>query len=152
MLLQFFRSKPIQATKLGVIVTTLLVVTTGVYGPLSDGGLAGLFLVVVLGVALVFVVGIETVFAGYHLLRTDESVAVRVGDRPLYALVRAIEVGTAAITAGGIVFLFVTLPDGPMSGPGAIGLLFLLLRYGLVVIGGSGLRTLVEFYDVSTPD
>ncbi|MEF8840267.1 MAG: hypothetical protein V5A62_01390 [Haloarculaceae archaeon] len=146
MSLQFVRAKPVQACKLGVIVAVLLFAAGGVFGVIPGRGLTDLFLVVGLGVVLVLVVAAETLLAGYRFTRTDTALPDRLTDRPIYTVARAIEAVSVVLVAGGFVLFVTELPDEPPAGPGAIGVLFVVAGLGVVVLGGSLVRTLAEYY------
>lgn len=146
MSLQFVRTSPLQAGKLAAIVATLLFAAGGIFGVIPDEGLTGLFAIVTLGIVLVLVVAAETLLAGYRSVGTDSSLTEQFADGRPYTVARAIEVISVVLSAGGFVALVATLPDEPPAGPGAIGLLFILAGLGLVILGGSFLRTLTEYY------
>lgn len=146
MIRDFLRAEPLQAGKLAAIVLTLLFAVGATYGYIPGQGFIGLFLVVLLSFALAFVIAVETVLTGYRSIRTTDSLLVQVADRPAYAVVRAIEVASVVVWAGGFMYLISTIPEGPMAGPGAIGLLFMMVGVALVNLGGSLLRTLAELF------
>lgn len=146
MSLPVYRGKPVQASKLGVIVATLLFAMAGVYGVLPGQALTGLILVVFLSFVLAVVITGETILAGYRLIGTSRSLTEVLGDRPMYTIVRAIEVACTILWAAGFAYLISTIPEGPMSGPGAIGLLFMMAGIGLLILGGGLIRSLSEYY------
>lgn len=142
----FVRARPLQASKLATTVVVLLYAAGVYFGIVPTRGITSLFIVPVLGFALVVVVLAETLLLGYRSLRTAESLSDRFGARPRYALVRGGEVLLAFLPAVAFVVIVERLPDGPMSGPGAIGLFFVVVGLGLLAIGGCLVRTLVEYY------
>lgn len=146
MSLQFVRDRPVQAAKLVAIVATLLFAVGGVFGVIPDQGLTSLFPIVLLSLGLLLVILVETLLAGYRSTRGRCSLADQFAEHRAYILVRAVELLGAIITAGGFVFLIVMLPDEAPAGPGAIGLLFILVGLGLVVLASSLLRTVTEYY------
>jgi len=146
MSLQFVRAKPVQACKLVAVLAVLLFAAGSVFGAIPGRGLTDLFLVVGLGVVLVLVVAAETVFAGYRFTRADTALSDRLTDRPIYTVARAIEAVSVVLVAGGSVLFVAELPDEPPAGPGAIGVLFVVAGLGVVVFGGSLVRTLAEYY------
>ncbi len=146
----FHRSEPLQAAKLVGTVVTLVLVTARFVGLLPGQSVGSLFLVPLFALALVFVVASETLLAGYRALRSDGTLSDRLRNRPVYALVRAGEAGFAVLAAGAFVIIVWSLPDGPMAGPGAIGLLFVMVGLGLLVVVGSLVRTLTEYYYART--
>jgi len=146
MSLQFVRAKPLQTCKLAAIAAVLLFAAGGVLGAIPGRGLTGLFLVVGLGVGLTLVVAAETLLAVYRFARTDTALPDRLTDRPAYTVARAIEAVSVVLVAGGFVLLVAELPDEPPAGPGAVGVLFVVAGLGVVVLGGSLVRTLSEYY------
>lgn len=142
----FVLAKPLQACKLVAIIATLFFAGGAVYGIVPNHGLTGFFLVVLLSVGLALTVFAETVVAGYRSLTADASLADQLSARSPYTVVRAIEAVSAIIWASSLGITIAMLPDEPPSGPGAIGLLFIITGIGLVVLGGSLVRTLVEYY------
>lgn len=146
MSLQFARTKPFQAGKLAGIVGVLLFAAAGYFRLVPDRQLAAMLAVLVVGLGLAFLVAAETLLAGYRTLRVDGPLASRLTDRPLYAAVRAGEAAVAVLAAGLFLYTLGTLPDGPMPGPGAVGLLLYGFSLGLSVVGASLVRTLAEYY------
>lgn len=146
MSLQFVRAKPLQACKLAAIVVVLLFTGGVLSGFVPGRGPTSLFLVPVLALAVAVAVAAETLLAGYRSARTGGSPTDRFAARPLYAVVRAGEVLLVVLSVGAFVFVVSSLPDGPMAGPGAIGLWFLVVGLGLLVLAGSLVRTLTEYY------
>ncbi|MFC7046062.1 hypothetical protein ACFQH6_12140 [Halobacteriaceae archaeon GCM10025711] len=143
---QFLRAKPLQAGKLVAVVVTLLYSTGVFFGLLPTRSVESLLLVPALGIVLVLVVAAETLFAGYRLLRADCPVTARLAERPAYSVVRIGEVLAVVLSIGGFVFVVSRIPNGPMAGPGAIGLLFVIVGLGVLILGGSLVRTLTEYY------
>lgn len=146
MSLQFIRDKPVQACKLIAIVVTGLFVVGGVFGLIPNRGLDSLFLVVYLGIGLVFVITAETLLSGFRSIGTDGSLAGQFATRRMYTAVRLLEVLSAIVSVVGVIVLLATLPEGPMAGPGAIGLLFIVSGLGALILAGSLIRTVTEFY------
>ena len=143
---QYIRAKPLQACKLIGTVATL-VFSAGVFsGLVSDPDVITLFLIPVLALGLALAIAAETLIVGYRSLRIGGPQKDWLADRPLYNIVRAAEVFLAILSVGIFTFIIATLPDGPMAGPGAIGLWFIMVGLGLLILGGSLVRTLTEYY------
>lgn len=145
----FARSKPLQAGKLVAIVLTLVFALAGIFGLLPGAGLTALLVVPIVSLALAAVVALETLWAAAVAVRTDGLRTQGVTDRPLYTIVRAGEVVVAIPAAVTFIGLFVTFTDGPMSGPGAIGLLFIGVGLGVLILSVSLVRTVGEYYRYS---
>ncbi|MFA9515824.1 hypothetical protein ACERIT_01155 [Halopenitus sp. H-Gu1] len=143
---QFLATKPLQACKLAVVIGTLVFAGLGFFRIVPDQQLRVLLLLAVLGPALTLVVLAETLFAGYRVVRADDSPADRLTAHPAYTAVRAGEVIITLLAAGAFVVIIGTLPDEPLPGPGAIGLLFMGVVLGLVALGAILVRTLTEYY------
>jgi hypothetical protein len=146
MSLQFARARPLQAAKLAAVVVTLLFSVGLFFELVPSGSITSLFAAPVLALALALVVAAETAVAGYRTLRADERVTDRLASRPVYSVVRAIEVVAAVVAVGAFTLVVASIPPGPMAGPGAIGLMFVVVGLGLLVLGGCLVRTLAEFY------
>jgi uncharacterized membrane protein len=142
----FVRSQPLQAAKLAAVVGLVAFAAAGFSGFLPGFELTGLLLVMFLAPVLALVVALEAIVAGFRVLRADRSVREQFADRPAYALVRVAEPLVALVAAGSFVFLFDSFTDGPMAGPGAIGLMFIGVGLGLLVFGTVVVRVLVEYY------
>ena len=146
MLHQFARSQPLQASKLAAMLIVSPIAAAGVYGIMPSGGLSSLFLVVVLGFLVSLLIIAETLVVGVQVLESSVSIRDRIDAEPVYVALRTLEVATVIIPAGGFVYLISRIPEGPMAGPGAIGLLFILTGLSLVPIAGSLIRTMAEVY------
>lgn len=146
MSLQFARAKPLQACKLAAIVAVLLFSAGVVSGVVPSRGPTSLLLVPLLAFALAAAVAAEALLAGYRAVRAGGPLTARLADRPAYGVVRAGEVLLAVLSVGAFALVVAALPDGPMAGPGAIGLWFLVVGLGLLVLAGSLVRTLTEYY------
>lgn len=143
---QFIRAKPLQACKLIGIVATLIF-SVGVFSELiSDPDVITLFLIPLLGLGLAIAIDAETLIVGYRSLRSGGPQKDLLADRPVYNIVRAVEVFLTILAVGIFMFIIAALPDGPMAGPGAIGLWFIMVGLGLLILGGSLVRTLTEYY------
>lgn len=142
---RFLAEKPLQAVKFLVVVGVLAVGLIGVFGLVPGRGLEALLLAPFASFALAVVVVGETLVAAYRVARADDSPTVRLAARPGYTVVRAVEAVAAVLVVGGIVGAFAALPDDPMPGPGAIGLLFAFVALGLLVLVASLVRTTVEY-------
>jgi len=149
MLQQFPADRPLQASKLAAVLAVLLFGTLGVSGALPDQQLTALLLVPFAGFALALVVVGEGLFAAYRVATTDPPATTRIAARPAYAAVRVIEVVAALLAIGGIAGTIASVPEEPLPGPGAIGLLFVTVAFGLLVLGATLIRTAVECYAVS---
>jgi hypothetical protein len=147
MIRRFLAAKPLQACKLVAVVCILAVATLGFFRILPGQQLRVLLLVAFLGPVLALVVLAEALVAGYRTLRSedDESPTDRLAARPAYTAVRAVEVVVPLLAGGAFAVLIATLPDEPMSGPGAIGLLFVGVGLGLLALVSILVRTLAEY-------
>jgi hypothetical protein len=144
--LQFARARPLQAGKLAVVLVALLF-SAGVYlGVVPLQSVTGLFVVPVLALVLAVAVAVEALSAGYRRVRDGGPLTERLADRPAYALVHGGEVAVAVLAVGAFAAVLAALPDGPMAGPGAVGLFFLMVGLGLLILGASLVRTLTEYY------
>jgi ABC-type polysaccharide/polyol phosphate export permease len=146
MSLQFFRVKPIQAGKLGAIIVVLLVAAGGIFGLIPGQGFTGLFLIIALSIGLVLVVAAETIHAGYRATVTDTGLREHLTTSSWVTVARVIEAVSVVVGTGGVVLLISRLPDEPPAGPGAIGVLFIVTGLSAVVLGGSLIRSLAEYY------
>ncbi|QLG29810.1 hypothetical protein HUG10_19550 (plasmid) [Halorarum halophilum] len=143
---QFIRAKPLQACKLIGIVATF-VFSAGVFSELiSDPDVITLLLIPILALGLAIAIAAETLIVGYRSLRSGGLQKDLLANRPVYSIVRAVEVFLVILSVGIFIFIITTLPDGPMAGPGAIGLWFIMVGLGLLILGGSLVRTLTEYY------
>jgi len=101
------------------------------FGIVPVGDITTLFLAPVVAFVLTMVVVAETLVAGYRALGDSRGptgrLTERLADRPLYAAVRTLEAGLAVAAVAGFVALVAWIPDGPMAGPGAIGVFFVVL-------------------------
>lgn len=142
---QFLVAKPLQACKLAAVLGILVFSGLGFFRILPGQQLRVLLLVAFLGPVLALVVLAETLFAGYRVARSDDPPTDRLAARPAYTAVRAVEVVVTVLAAGTFVVLIGTLPDEPMAGPGAIGLLFVGVGLGLLALVAILARTLAEY-------
>lgn len=146
MVRQFLRTQPLQACKLAAIIVVVSI-SVAVFGELvSNPNVMSLFLVPLLGLGLVLVIGVETLLASYRFIRSGESLTDRLLARPVYTLVRGVELVLALLGVGLFIAVIVALPPGPMAGPGAIGLWMITVGLGVLVVGGSLVRTFAEYY------
>jgi hypothetical protein len=60
----------------------------------------------------------------------------------MHVVAPAIEIAVALVSVGGLAYIAVTLPDGPIAGPGAVGLLFIIADPGLLTLAGSLIHAL----------
>lgn len=146
MLHQFARSQPLQTIKLAAILIALPVAAADIYGIIPWGGVSSLFLVVVLGFLVGLLIIAETLVVGVRVLKSTAPIRDRIDAKPAYVALRTLEVASVIIPAGGFVSLISRIPEGPMAGPGAIGLLFILTGLSLLPIAGSLIRTIFELY------
>jgi hypothetical protein len=142
--LHFARAKPLQALKLGAVITVVVFGLAGFVGLLPGQELGGLLFLAFFPMVLAAVVAVETLLAGYRLARTDEPVA-RLTARPAYTAIRGIE-AVAAVLAPVTFYVLIVEIGSETAGPSAIGLLFVGVGLGLVALGAVLLRTLVEYY------
>ncbi|MFC7018243.1 hypothetical protein ACFQHP_00815 [Halomicroarcula sp. GCM10025743] len=142
----FRRERPLQTAKLAGVVVTLGY-AVGVYlGIVSSGSITSLIVVPLLGLGLVLAVVAESLLAGHRLVRDETTVGDRLSARPLYTAVRAVEALSVVLAVAFFGALVVWIPSGPMAGPGAIGVFFVVLGLGLLVVVGTLCRTLAEYY------
>ena len=146
MLRDFLAAKPLQACKLAAIAGVLLFGLAGFFGVIPGQQLGALLLVPAVSIALALVVIAETLVVGYRAVRAADPRADRLTVHPAYTVVRALEAAVAFLAAGGIVATIAALPDEPIPGPGAIGLLFVFVALGLLVLVTSLVRTLAAYY------
>lgn len=140
---QFARSEPLQAGKLVTIVVVLLYAAAATFG-LVPGGLQALLFTAVFSLGLALVIVAETLRAGFRATRADEPLGRRLAHRPVYTAVRAAEALIAILASSAVVVSFSVFT--PVAGPGAIGLLFVVVALGLLILGASLVRTLAEYY------
>jgi len=143
---QFLAARPLQACKLAVVAGTLVFGLLGFFRLVPGQQLAALLVVPFVGLTLALVVTGETLIAGYRAARADESPTDRLTARPAYTVVRAVEAGVALLAAGGVVATVVTVPDEPLAGPGAIGLLFVVATLGLFILAATLVRVAAEYH------
>ena len=105
-----------------------------------------LFLIVVLGFVLGLIVIGETLIIAVRAIESGESIANQIESQPIYVVIRTVEVASVILPAGGFVYLISTISEGPMAGPGAIGLLFIITGLGTMPMAGSLIRALSEVY------
>ena len=146
MSVRFHQARPLQAGKLASIVVAVPIGAAVIYGVVPYPGVLGLFLVPLLGIGLAVVVMAETLFAGVRALRDDAPATERLTRRPVYGAVRAVEVVAPILATAVLWFVLASIPDGPMAGPGAMGLWMIVVGLALVVVAGCLLRTLAEVY------
>lgn len=147
MIRPFARSQPLQAIKLTSILVVLIVASAGTYGVISSLGLSSLFLIVVLGFLLGLIIIGETLLSTIRAVESGESIRDQVTSRPMSVVFRTLEFASVVIPAMGLVYLINSIPEGPMAGPGAIGLLFIITGLGMMPMGGSLMRSLFEVYN-----
>lgn len=142
----FLAAKPLQAGKLAAIVGVLAFGLLGFFRIIPGEQLSAMLAAPFVSLCLALVVVAETLVAGYRAVRADDSPTTRLRARPGYAVVRAVEAPVAILATAGVVGTIMAVPDGPMAGPGAIGLLFIVVGFGLLILGASLVRTLAEYY------
>jgi hypothetical protein len=142
---RFLAEKPLQVSKFCFVVGVLAVGLVGFFGLVPGRGLDALLLVPFASFALAVVVAGEALLAAYRVVRADDPPTARLAARPGYTVVRAVEAVVAVLAVGGVVGTLAALPDEPMPGPGAIGLLFAFAALGLLVLVASLVRTAAEY-------
>jgi len=140
----FIRDKPLQALKLTVVIGALVFGLSSYAGILPGDGLNGLLYFAFFPVILAVVVASEALRTGYRLVRTDDP-AARLTARPVYTVIRAIEL-IVAVVAPTIFYILIVQLGSEVAGPGAIGLLFIGAALGLLVYGSLLLRAVTEYY------
>lgn len=143
----FHRSRPLQAGKLAAVVVTLLVSVVVFFGVVPTRGITALFLAPLVAFVLTMVVVAEALLDGYRALGDDRPLIDRFRDRPVYGAVRALEAGLAIAAVAGFLALLAWIPEGPMAGPGAIGVFFVVVGLAALVLVGTLIRTLTEYVD-----
>lgn len=106
----------------------------------SDQRVAVLLSVFFLDSALVLIVVTGTVIAGYRAVRADGPLTACLADCPIYAVVRAGRTVVAILAIWCGRYRPRSAPHEPMTGPGAVGILFIEFALGLRI------RTLAEYY------
>lgn len=144
---QFFRAKPLQASKLAVAVVIILSVIGQIVGAFSGPTTDGVVWVSLVGLCLMVVIGIETVLTGCRFIHSGGPLNKALSNRPYYTVFRAIEAGAVALVAGAFVVLVSQIPSDPPAGPGALVVVAVVVGLALLVIGGTLLRTLFEYYE-----
>jgi hypothetical protein len=142
----FRREHPLQAAKLTAVVVTLGY-AVGVYlGVVPSESITTVLVVPLLGLGLALAVVAESLLAGFRTIRDETTVGDRLSARPWYTAVRTVEVLSVVLAVAFFGTLIVWIPSGPMAGPGAIGVFFVVLGLGLLVVVGTLCRTLAEYY------
>ncbi|SEH37778.1 hypothetical protein SAMN05192561_101262 [Halopenitus malekzadehii] len=137
-------ASPLQTCKLAAVLVTGLATIAALTGLTPVGLLRTLLIVAFLGPLLGLVVLVETVVVGYRVLATDDAPLGRFGDRPVYVVVRVLEVVLTVTAGGAFVVLIATLPED-LPGPGAIGVLFVGVALGGLVLVAVLVRTILEY-------
>ncbi|SFS12079.1 hypothetical protein SAMN05216559_4009 [Halomicrobium zhouii] len=148
----FHRSRPLQAGKLVAVILTLLASAAVFFGVAPNAGITTLFLAPLVAFVLTMVVVAEALVAGYRALGDGRGVTDRLADRPLYGAARTLEAGLAVAAVAGFLALVAWIPEGPMAGPGAIGVFFVVVGLAALVLVGTLVRTLVEYVDYRRSD
>lgn len=138
----FIQDKPLQALKATAVIGVLALGVAGFVGLVPGQELNGLLYIAFSPFILAIVVSVEALLAGYPLARAEEPIA-RLTARPGYTTIRAIELGVTVV-APGIFYALITQIGGEVSGPGAMGLLFVGLALGLLASIAVLVRTVVE--------
>ncbi|SDX99386.1 hypothetical protein [Halopenitus persicus] len=141
---QFLAAAPLQACKLAAVLVTVLATVVALTGFSPVGPLRVFLLVAFLGPLLGLVVLAETLVVGYRALLTDEAPLGRFGDRPIYRVARVLEIVLVVTAGAAFVVLIATLPEN-LPGPGAIGVLFVGVALGLLVLAAVLARTVLEY-------
>jgi hypothetical protein len=151
------KRKPVQA---GKFIAILLVLVLGIGGflrvisaeaivndpLLGDGQFLALVFVPLLGLGLMLLVFLESLVAGYRVLRSDASISDQVTGRWGYLLIRGAEAGTAIV---GVMVVFATLPllfAETTPAPAGVGLLLVLFVVGLGVLFIGFVRSSAELF------
>lgn len=146
MSLQFARSNPLQAGKLLAIVVIVPVALGVFFGFLPHQSTTSLFLLPLLSLGLVFAVFVELLLVGFRYLQSGTLWPNRAAPSFGYRLVRLWEIVAAIGSVGAFAVIIARLPDGPMAGPGAIGLWLLMVGLSSVIVVGSFIRAMAEYY------
>ena len=147
---------PLQTGKfVGVLLAVVLFV--GGFLRLLDGALAGdsllgdgqflaLVLLPVVGFGLVAVVFLETLVAGYRVVRSDRSVGEQLSGRGGYVLLRGLEAGIAVL---GVLVMSSALPSlfaESTPAPIGVGIMLLLAVVTLAILFASLVRSGAELF------
>ncbi|MFC6873360.1 hypothetical protein [Halobellus marinus] len=141
----FLTTKPLQACKFLGVAASAFVLIGIVFEIVPIGSITVLFFVPVVAFVLAVVITAETVLAGYRVVQKGTSLAERSSRDPVYSVVRVGEFLFALLAVGAFGVLLVLLPDGPMSGPGALGLFYILVGLSLLILFGSLVRSITEY-------
>lgn len=139
----FIRAKPLQALKLTAVLAVLAFACVGVVGMLPGQELTGLLVLAFFPLVIGVVVIVEALLAGYRLVRAGDPGA-RLTARRGYTAIRVLEL-VVTVLAPVIFYVLIVQMGSEVSGPGAIGLLFIGIGLGMVAYGSVVLRTLAEY-------
>lgn len=147
---------PLQTGKfVGILLAVVLFV--GGFLRLLDGALAGdsllgdgqflaLVLLPVVGLGLVTVVFLETLVAGYRVVRSNRSLGEQLSGRVGYVLLRGVEAGIAVL---GVLVASSALPAlfaESTPGPAGVGIMLLLALVTLCILFVSFVRSAAELF------
>ena len=113
---------------------------------LGDGQFLALVLLPVVGVGLVAVVFLETLVAGYRVVRSDRPLGEQASGRAGYVLLRGLEAGVAVV---GVLVGSSALPTlfaDSMPAPIGVGVMLLLAVVTLGILFASFLRSAAELF------
>lgn len=160
MMKSLFVRKPLQAVKL---IGIALVIVLGIGGffrflsvpadpgaPLAaDSQLLVIVGIPLVGLLLIGVVVAETLVSGVRAILGDRSLRQRALDRPGYTAVRLLEAGVAVLAVVMMATIVPIILAESTPAPVGVGAMLALLVVGLVVLGASLLRAIVELYAVA---
>lgn len=118
---------------------------------LGDGQFLALVFVPLLGLGLMVLVFLESLVAGYRVVRSDASIRHQVTGRWGYLLIRGAEAGTAIV---GVLIVFATLPllfAETTPAPAGVGLLLVLFVAGLGILFIGFVRSCAELFGMAPP-
>lgn len=140
----FIYDTPLQALKLTAVIGALAFGVASLIGVLPGQVLNGLLYFAFFPILLAVIVGAEALLTGYRLAVADDPV-MRLTTQRGYTAIRAIEL-IVTVGAPTIFYVLIVRIGGGVSGPGAIGLLFIGTGLALVAYTSVLLRTLTEYY------
>ncbi|MFW6320430.1 MAG: hypothetical protein ACOC0Z_01155 [Halohasta sp.] len=149
--------RPLQASKLIAVILGLLFGFVGTVrflgagrvvdgSVLADGEFLALVFVPVVGLAVIGIVSVETLHAGYRVLRAERSIQLQASGRVGYVLIRGIEAATAVVGLAVIAELAPRLFAYAMPAPTGVGPLFGLTGVGTAVLVASLVRSAAELW------
>jgi hypothetical protein len=119
---------------------------------LGDGQFLALVLLPVVGVGLVAVVFLETLVAGYRVVRSDRPLGEQVSGQAGYVLLRGVEAGVAVLGVLVGASVLPTLFGESTPAPIGVGVMLLLAVVTLGLLLASFLRSTAELFVYGAED